>query len=187
MFTAAARILLFCVLCTISSSRLDNICCEALGKVLKHSKSKLKELILTQNELNDDEMRLLCDVLSGNSTIKRLSFDHNNYRNKRITSDGWQALSTVICHPDCKLIELGLINTGINDEGVDVLGSALGGLSSLKVLYLVSNKSISRAGWHKLLNQLSQSSIEKLGLGTIISMMLVYLQYLILVQLNPWT
>ena len=131
-----------------------------LWKVVKDPKSKLEELFLTYNDdLGDDEMRLLCDGLMGNSRMKKLSL----HGNKRITSVGWRVLSTVIRHPNCKLVQLDLFSTGLNDDIADILGSALCGLSSLKALDLSNNRSISRVGWQTLLNHLTQSSIAELN------------------------
>jgi len=134
---------------------------KALGKVLNHEKSILKDFCLPG--CGDEGLGALCDVLVGNSTLKKLDLGDND----TITSVGWRALSTVIQHPNCKLIELDLHNTGINDEGADILGSALSG-SSLKVLNLgwsyMRRHSISSEGWQTLFGQLSQTPIQNLNL-----------------------
>ena len=133
--------------------------CSAVGKVLKHPQSKLKDLHLYNCQLDDQGLSALCDGLLGNSTVKKLSLSGNN-----ISSIGWRALSTILQHPNCKLIELDLSKTGINDESASVLGNALSGLSSLKVLYLSLNHSIGSADWQTLFNQLSQTSVKHLDL-----------------------
>ena len=91
----------------IGFGRLRSIGCEALGKVLKHSKSKLADLRLMSCQLNDEEIGIVCDGLVGNGRMKKLSLQGN----KDITSVGWRALSTVIRHPNCKLIALDLHDT----------------------------------------------------------------------------
>ena len=137
-----------------------SLVCSALGKVLKHPKSKLKKLRLSHNGLDNVGIICLSDALLGISRMKMLCISYNH----QITSDGWRQLSTVISDPNCKLVALDISNTGMNDEGVESLGSTLNG-STIEVLNLVSNKYVSRAGWHKLLNHLSQTSIVHLNLG----------------------
>jgi len=143
----------------IGNGRLGSIGCEALGEVLKHPQSKLKELRLVYCQLDDEGISILCDGLVGNSTMKKLSL----YGNTNITSVGWRALLPVLQHPNCKLIDLDLPYTGINDEGANILGSALNG-SSLKFLNLTCSHGMYGVGWQKLFNQLSQTTIEHLGL-----------------------
>lgn len=144
---------------TIDQSRLGITGCTALGKILKHSQSKLKDLHL-RCKLDDNGLGILCDGLLGNSTLKRLCLDGND----QITSVGWRALSTVILHTNCQLIHLQLCDTGINDERAGILGSALR-CSSVKALDLSYNRTISIYGWQSLLNKLSQTPTETLKLG----------------------
>jgi len=144
----------------IRRGKLGSTGCEALGKVLNHPKSKLKELCVPQYHLNDDAFKILCNALLGNSTIKSLYLTNN-----QVSSIGWQALSTVLRHPNCTLTNVCLSSTGLNDESANVLGSALRG-STVKKLNLSYNCTVSRAGWQTLLNQLQHSSIDCLDLYT---------------------
>jgi len=139
---------------------LGSIGCTALEKVLKHPKSRLKSLHLRRCQLDDEEIGIVCGALLGNSRMKRLSFNIN----QDITPDGWRALSPVIRHPNCNLIELELYHTRINDERANILGGILRG-SSIKALHLNYNRSISGEGWHTLLNHLSQTSIKSLNIS----------------------
>jgi len=131
---------------------------EQLRKALSHPQSKLTGLRLICS-LEDGGLGVVCDALLG-STLKSLCLNGNH----KITSAGWRALSTVIKHPNCKLVKLNLSCTQIDDDGVNLLGNALRG-SSLKVLDLELHRSISSAGWQTLLNQLSQTSIVELNLS----------------------
>jgi len=130
----------------------------ALGKILKHPMSKLKVLSLPNIQVDEESFSIICEALLGNTKMKSLCLKGNT----QITSTGWRALSTVLQHPDCKLTNLVLGWTDINDVGSNILGSALS-VSSIKALDL-SNAKISSAGWQTLLNELSQASIEKLHL-----------------------
>ena len=134
--------------------------CRSLGEVLKHPKCKLKDLRLPCCELGDEGMKILCDGLVGNSTVKRLELGGNS----GITPIGWRALLTVLQHPNCKLAQLELYDTEISDESAVMLSTALVGGTS-RNLNLGSNYYISRRGWQRMLDQLSQSSIERLQLN----------------------
>ena len=133
-----------------------------LWKVVKDPKSSLEELLLPQNELGDAEMRLLCDALSVNNSMKSLSLKKYSCGGN-ITSVGWNELSKILYNPNCKLVNLDLFGAVINDDAMNTLGNALSG-SSVKVLDLSNNKFISSTGWKTLLNQLTQTSIESIDL-----------------------
>lgn len=145
----------------IAHARLGRIGCKALGKVLNQPKSKLIDLCLDYTYLDDESLGIVCDALLGNGKMKRLSLSGN----KSITSDGWQALSAVIQHPNCQLVVLELQDTFITDDELDILGSALHHSSSMKTLKLNYNDHISNTGWQMLLNQISQTSIRNLDLS----------------------
>ena len=154
---------------SIVKTKIGSIGCKAFGKVLNHPKSKLKHLRISFCELGDEGVGALCDGLLGNSTIKSLCLSGND----KITSLGWRALAPVLQHPNCKLVALDLssnypeIGNGANsNDSANAWGSALSGTSSIKVLNLSSNYSISSACWQTLLNQLSQTSIESLKLSS---------------------
>ena len=146
----------------LERGRLGSVGCIAVGKVLKHPKCKLMELRLVGNNFNHEGFNALCNALADNKTLKKLFLSNN----KQIsTPAGWRALSTVLQSPNCKLVELDLHSTAMNDYAVDTLGSALRG-SSVKALDLKYNHLVSGAGWQTFLNQLSQSSIQSLALGS---------------------
>ena len=147
-------------------SSMENISCAALGKVLAHPRCKLKDLRLEWVGLEDKEIGILCDVLLGNSTLMKLCLNGKSYVKNGITYVGWQELSAVIRHPDCKLVDIELKDNGITDEALDLLGTALSGCSSVRALNLSYNKSISSEGWQTFLNHLGRLSIEKLHLNS---------------------
>ena len=127
---------------------------------MAHPNSKLKYLLFPCCNIYDRELSIICDALLGNCTLKRLNLG-GNYIN---TSVGWGALSTVLRHPNCKLVDLDVNNNGINDETAEVLGSALRG-SLVMALNLSSSNSITSRGWHMFLNHLAQTSIQKMNLS----------------------
>jgi len=142
----------------IGNGRLRSIGCEALGKVLKHPESKLNDLRLPGCDFDDEGLSALCNGLVGlgNNTLKKLDLSGNKF-----TSIGWRALSTVLQHPNCKLIELGLHHAEINDDGSNILENVS---SSLKNLGFTYNKSISKEAWKTFLK-----SSQSLHLDLVIS------------------
>jgi len=140
-------------------AKWGSIGCRAIGKVLNHPRSKLKVLRVSHSDLDNEAVQtLLSEALMGSNVLKKLDLSGN----KDITSAGWQALATVIRHPNCKLNNLSLSSNTINDDGVSILGWGLSG-SSVKALNLWSHK-INRVGWQILLLHLSQTSLESLNL-----------------------
>jgi len=120
----------------------------------------VKGLRLSYCHFDDDRLGIVCDALLGNTKMKSLCLKGNT----QITSTGWRALSNVLQHPNCKLTNLNLGWTKINDEGAIIVGGALSG-SSVKSLNLSFNHSISSTGWQTFINQLSQSSVKDLDLN----------------------
>ena len=142
-----------------------SIGCRAIGKVINHPLTKLKDLRLSYSKLDDQAIQTLSDAIMGINILQKLCLNGN----KDVTSVGWRALSTVLQHPNCKLIKISLNhNANIKNksvhEGVNILGSALRG-SSVKALDLSSNKSIITNKWQTLFDQLYHSSVESLELS----------------------
>jgi hypothetical protein len=145
----------------IEFGRLGRVGCSALGKVLKHPKAKLRDLQLPNCNIDDSGLGALCDGLLVNSSMRRISL----YGNREITSVGWRALSNVIRDSNCKLVNLDLSSSELNDDGANILGSGLHE-SSVKDLNLSLNSSITGSGWRTLSNQLSQTSIKSLNISS---------------------
>ena len=143
----------------MSHIRLGSIGFTALWHALQHPMSKLEHLYLMNCLLDNNGMQGLSFAILG-STLKKLSLSGS----KEITPIGCRALSTVLQHRNCQLTNISVYCTSLDDEGVNVLGSAIGG-TSLKVLNLSHNRSISSSGWQAFLNQLVQTTIESLDIG----------------------
>lgn len=137
--------------------------CNALSQLLQKPSSKLIDLELKHNdELTDEGASMLGGALAKNNTLKRLSFAGNEH----IGSSGWVAFSKCLGNSSItKLDSINLSETSLDDEGVDALGSALTHNSTLKVLDLSNNNSISEVGWKALFEHLrNTTSLEKLFL-----------------------
>ena len=148
----------------ISKGQLEALACTALGigVVLRYPDSKLKDLRLVSCNLDDGRLGTLCHVLLGNSTMESLHLSDN----RRITNVGWRTLANVIRHPNCKLSTLALNANCIDDEAAIALGDALSGSSLMKCLNLDWIGSISSERWVVFLEQLAQTPLKTLILGT---------------------
>jgi len=138
----------------IRCGTLGSIGCEALGKVLEHPTSKMRDLSLFNCHLDDKGFGIVCDGLLGNSSISSLSFTSN-----KICTIGWSGLSKVLRDANRKMSRLNLSDTEMNDDTVNKLVTSLCD-SQLEALDLSSNYSISSAGWQILFNQISTSIIQ---------------------------
>lgn len=147
-----------------SKGQLEPLACTTLGigAVLRYPDSKLKDLRLVSCNLDDGRLGTLCHVLLGNSTMESLHLSDNRH----ITSVGWRTLANVIRHTNCKLSTLALNVNCIDDEAAIALGDALSGSSLMKCLNLDWIESISSERWVVFLEQLAQTPLKTLILGT---------------------
>ncbi|KAM8852767.1 NACHT, LRR and PYD domains-containing protein 3-like [Synchiropus picturatus] len=134
----------------LRSCGLSMNCCEDLSSVLKSPSSKLTELDLSNNDLKDDGMKLLCEglkspncqvetlrlrlcglskescthlspVLSPSSCLKNLDLSDNDLKDA-----GVNLLCAGLKNPDCHLETLGLSGCLVTQTGCASLASALG-------------------------------------------------------------
>lgn len=65
----------------------------ALSSVLESPTSNLKKLVLTDNRMCDEVLKMLASALVNNNTLKWLQLNRND-----ITGEGWLALSQILCN-----------------------------------------------------------------------------------------
>uniref|UniRef100_A0A3P9HVE2 NACHT domain-containing protein n=1 Tax=Oryzias latipes TaxID=8090 RepID=A0A3P9HVE2_ORYLA len=126
---------------------LLEISCKDLGSALKKNPSNLTELDLSDNDLQDSGVRLLCGFLESPdcrllrncSLSKSSSVDLGSAlkknpsnlteldlsRNKKLQDPGVRPLCGFLESPDCRLQTLRLRNCGLTDVGGEALVSAL--------------------------------------------------------------
>jgi Ran GTPase-activating protein (RanGAP) involved in mRNA processing and transport len=126
----------------------------ASGNLLQNPQSKLKELDLDDNDIDDEGAIALANGLATNSTLKRLSLEEND----DITNIGWLALAMSMLNPNSSIEQLNLSCKDIDDEAAAALANALVTSTKLKDLDLESNPSISNDGWRTFFNILQNSS-----------------------------
>ncbi|XP_066537053.1 NACHT, LRR and PYD domains-containing protein 12-like [Hoplias malabaricus] len=145
----------------LSGCELTKDSCESLGTALQ-SENSLKELDLSNNDLQDSGVELLsalksplckletlrltgcrlgdksCEslgsVLQSNSSLKELDFSNNV-----LQDSGVELLSAALKSPLCKLETLRLALCGLRDKSCESLGSVLQSENSLKELDLSNN------------------------------------------------
>ncbi|ROL45450.1 NACHT, LRR and PYD domains-containing protein 12 [Anabarilius grahami] len=95
--------------------------CESLSSVLQSSKSVLRELDLSNNDLHDFGVKLLSDGLkSPNCLLEILRFPTCN-----LTSQCCESLSSALQSSNSVLRELDLSNNDLQDSGVKLLSDGL--------------------------------------------------------------
>ncbi|XP_016304293.1 NACHT, LRR and PYD domains-containing protein 14-like isoform X2 [Sinocyclocheilus anshuiensis] len=95
--------------------------CEVVSSALQSSNSVLRELDLSNNDLQDSGVKLLSDALkSPNCQLQILSFAGCN-----ITAQCCKSLSSALQSSNCVLRELDLSNNDLQDSGVKLLSDGL--------------------------------------------------------------
>ena len=121
---------------------------------------RLKSLELTENNINNDGLKILMKALKINKTLTLLDLDNNN-----IGDEGAKVLAEVL-KQNSTLENLYINRNNISDEGAIALAIALRQNLKLKKLYMNRNK-IGNKGAKALAIALTKSkNIETLGLGT---------------------
>ncbi|XP_051238105.1 NACHT, LRR and PYD domains-containing protein 14 isoform X7 [Dicentrarchus labrax] len=105
----------------LSDCNLVDSCCHNISSVLSFKSSRLEELDLSKNNLQDYGMTLLSDGLkSPNCKLQRLCLQDCG-----ITKKGCQALASGLASNSSHLRELDLSNNRFLDEGLELLSRAL--------------------------------------------------------------
>jgi len=115
--------------------------CMALSTMIRWGTTKLRQLSLRGNDIDDESVKSLVSAIGG-SKLVRLSLSRNRF----ITSEGYKTLSNLLERPDSSLKFLFLRSNNIGDDGALVLAAALTNNSTLKTLSL-KNSGITSKGW----------------------------------------
>ncbi|XP_034547470.1 NLR family CARD domain-containing protein 3-like [Notolabrus celidotus] len=145
----------------LSSCNLSKGSCTALSSVLSSQSSSLRELDLSNNDLQDPGVELLCEGLrSPHCRLETLRLSFCN-----LSERSCEALSSVLSSQSSSLRELDLSNNDLQDSGVKVLCEGLTTqLFNLETLSL-SGCLITEEGCASLASALSSSCLRELDLS----------------------
>ena len=156
----------------------------ALGRLLQKSTSKLENLNIAHNNINDDGAIVIGNalLLNNESKLKHLDISHNEkisdkgahalgtalFNNttimtlrlddfSNISFRGWVALSRGLINPNSSLVKLNLRGVEIGDRGLAAFGYAIANVQSLRELSLDNISSASASGWDSFFKQLTES------------------------------
>ncbi|XP_056441159.1 NLR family CARD domain-containing protein 3-like isoform X2 [Gadus chalcogrammus] len=106
----------------LNGCRLSKRCCEALASVLSSKSSRLRELDLSTNDLQDSGVKLLSAGLgSPHCTLETLSLNGCH-----LSKGCFEALASVLCSDSSSLKKLDLSANDLQDSGVKLLSAGLG-------------------------------------------------------------
>ena len=124
-----------------------------------HNNSTLQHIDLKHCGITDQDIIALSNALMSNSTLQVLDIGGN----QSITSAGWRAFSVYLQNHNSTLKKLYVGQTNMNDESLMVLSNALTNDTTLEILVVYANSSISDIGWQAfsniICNKTSLSSI----------------------------
>ncbi|XP_067230477.1 NACHT, LRR and PYD domains-containing protein 3-like [Chanodichthys erythropterus] len=118
---------------SLAGCKLTGQCCEIVASVLESSNSRLIELDMSDNDLQESGVKLLSDGLT-NCQLNKLRL-----AGCKLTGQCCKIVASVLQSSNCHLIELDMSLNGLQDSGVELLSDGLKSQNcQLKILGLSS-------------------------------------------------
>ncbi|XP_039523107.1 NACHT, LRR and PYD domains-containing protein 3-like isoform X3 [Pimephales promelas] len=136
----------------LAHCKLSNQCCETVSSVLQSSNSSLRELDLSNNDLQDS-VKLLCAVLKSlNCQLNILRLAHC-----KLSNQCCETVSSVLQSSNSSLRELDLSNNDLLDSGVKLLCAGLKNLNCQLNILRLSQCLVTEEGCAALASALSSN------------------------------
>lgn len=97
--------------------------------------ANLKQINLSQCNINCPKLLPIVDALRGQSSLEKLYLNENTFGN-----DGCPSLATLLSHPNCNLQEMQICDNNIGNEGAIIIVNSLANNTKLKNLWLTDNQ-----------------------------------------------
>jgi hypothetical protein len=118
---------------------IGRVGCESLAELLSNPSSKIEDIDIGSNNIDDDSASILSKALIRTTSIREVSVQARlaePYHGTFQTVAGWRDFVATIAHPMCLITHLRLTDASIDNEVATIMGNALAVNKPIKLLHL---------------------------------------------------